>query len=1100
MLEPRCRLAPAPAQKRVPGQRFDAAAHQQHRNINVGPPLALDRQLDHRLEAAQREHPRLDDAAGLDRNQRGRFAERRSHLEARGLARRVAALLGNHVDAILVARREPQVAGTGDPIAGSGLRDVALAVAGLRQQIDVARRAGRQRASDLAARIAAPLADLAEIGKLGVILVSVKTADDALAVAVVDAPLGADFDRCIGDRLALRVEYDDLDLAARRILTLLLVADRNPVLDADTGDDRRRSDVDRAVQRLDLAIRVGESHLRVDLARPADRLRQRHDELAGAGRVERQRLLVEQQSLVLTPVVDGKSASPRLVEIDEETEIVVALVLRPARAQRRRHRDLGALGGAAVEKGERQRQGNFARRDDRSGRTLDAAGKDRQAEVGNGEAAAADADTVAGAGQLDLIAAAPGRGRDLPGAERHALTIPDQRLAEFVAAAVVADDHFARQRLRVGKSETAAAAFARDVLHRHRLPGAQQRSVEDRVDLARVDLAPGVDAETPGLDALVPVRANEAVVVTQASAGEEEVVILTALFGQRDRRQRAPLIVAAPGPQRPAVASGKAHVGTGDRLAAIERGDPDERVVAPALEMHRHIGDQRRAAHVHRLGASQQRGAEQTALDLDDMKTGVPQRDADHLERRAAAGLGQLAAGHAGLALEERQFARVVRVVIIVRIAALTDAVTLGLLLEFGERADRGDHLAVVGQPLAAQATCALRRQLQAGHRQQRLDVAQRHRQHAALLELDDAECAGELGERRRAAGAQLEREARGIVERAAGLVLDSRRQFERQFGVGRQRPLEDQRAGGVGAAAVRLGRLRRTRALRREQTRASELLDVDRHREVDAQIGERRTRRSGLLALAADAGAKRLTNAELKALAAARPAAVLRLDAGPPDQTHAGAGRQSFGAGQRHSGRRRLALQRGEDFVARRRRQQAHRNSVADAVGLAPDVALDRLALERSGGIDDEDLIFLNRRACARCQRTRPRPRREESVGRLALDRFATDALELALEPEVATLARPQSALQRERPAPGVAPATATFDAAAIDDEWRSRIGLTERDHVGGKNRAGAQRLIDRPLRRELADAGGIGDTRDGKRGEQSDSEGKARNGHGGP
>ena len=46
------------------------------------------------------------------------------------------------------------------------------------------------------------------------------------------------------------------------------------------------------------------------------------------------------------------------------------------------------------------------------------------------------------------------------------------------------------------------------------------------MDLAHVALAPGFDAETPGLDALVPVRTNEAVVFPKACAGEEEIVVL----------------------------------------------------------------------------------------------------------------------------------------------------------------------------------------------------------------------------------------------------------------------------------------------------------------------------------------------------------------------------------------------------------------------------------------------------------------------------------------------------------------------------------------------------------------------------------------------
>ena len=67
-------------------------------------------------------------------------------------------------------------------------------------------------------------------------------------------------------------------------------------------------------------------------------------------------------------------------------------------------------------------------------------------------------------------------------------------------------------------------------------------------------------------------------------------------------------------------------------------------------------------------------------------------------------------------------------------------------------------------------------------------DVAQRDRQHTALLQFDDAEGAGEFGQRRQRAGPQLEREARGVGQRPAGLILEVGRQFELQFGVLRER------------------------------------------------------------------------------------------------------------------------------------------------------------------------------------------------------------------------------------------------------------------------------------------------------------------------
>ena len=85
---------------------------------------------------------------------------------------------------------------------------------------------------------------------------------------------------------------------------------------------------------------------------------------------------------------------------------------------------------------------------------------------------------------------------------------------------------------------------------------------------------------------------------------------------------------------------------------------------------------------------------------------------------------------------------------------------------------------------------------------------------------------------------------------------------------------------------------LLRARPLGSDQTRAGHLFGSDRHREFDAQIGERRARGAGLFALATETGTERLADDIRKTLVAARFGATLRLDALTPHQAHFRAGR----------------------------------------------------------------------------------------------------------------------------------------------------------------------------------------------------------------
>ena len=599
------------------------------------------------------------------------------------------------------------------------------------------------------------------------------------------------------------------------------------------------------------------------------------------------------------------------------------------------------------------------------------------------------------------------------------------------------------------------------------------------MDLAGFKVTPGFDTEAPRLDTLVPVRAHETVVLAEPRAGKEEIRFAAIGFAQRCFGQCPPLRVGPPLPERFSAAIGNAHFSTGDRLAAVERRHPHQRIVLAALEVHGQIGHQCRRAHVHRFWRRQQRRAEQSALDFDQMETRFLQRNADHLELGTAARRGQVAAGNTALVLEEREFAGIVRVVIVKRFLALPDPVALGLLLELHQRPHRGDHLRIVSQALCGEAVRVFRRHGQVGNRQADLDVAQGHRQDTPFLEFENAERTGEFGQRWQRAGFYAQREARGIGQTAPGLVLEIRRQFDPEFGILRKRALERQAGDRTLAIALARLRLRCACAIGPAKTRFGGFPGIHGGRKIDAQVGKRRTRRVGLLALATESRPERLAHRVGEALGAARPGAIECLDPLAPHQSHFCPGRQALAAGDRQHVRRIGAtIDRRQHVIADRIRQNARRHPVADAVGFAPDVALDGLALEPATRIDQEGRILFDGTARTRHDRTRPRPRRKEGVTRLAGHWVSVGRFQIGLQPEVATLARLERTVERIGPAFAIAPASLAANPATVDLKRCRRFRSPERHHVGIEDDGCADRPIDLTLRRKLPDEGRLGDT----------------------
>ncbi len=179
--------------------------------------------------------------------------------------------------------------------------------------------------------------------------------------------------------------------------------------------------------------------------------------------------------------------------------------------------------------------------------------------------------------------------------------------------------------------------------------------------------------------------------------------------------------------------------------------------------MHRHVGDQRTRRHITRRIAAQQRLAQLRRRQLDDIESGLAQRDADNLELLALAGQRDRRERGAGRAGQDRLGPGLVDRD---RLGALLDLLALVIIgivdraQPFGDLAIRSldaQLLARNGQPLALQ---------------RRLHITHRDGQHPALLRLDDPEWCCKLHQRRRFVEAYFQREALAVGQHPPALVL----------------------------------------------------------------------------------------------------------------------------------------------------------------------------------------------------------------------------------------------------------------------------------------------------------------------------------------
>ena len=529
--------------------------------------------------------------------------------------------------------------------------------------------------------------------------------------------------------------------------------------------------------------------------------------------------------------------------------------------------------------------------------------------------------------------------------------------------------------------------------------------------------------------------------------------------------------------------------------------------------MDAEVGDEHAGAHVHRRALVEQRLAEAQRLDLDHVVAGLGERQPDHLERpRIAAGeLRQLEPPGAGVVAEERDLARPdpaldpaldrpapgVDVVLGREPLALRQAELLGrqlrlvVLLQLrvpGE--DVGVGLQALDPHLAGarrrRCRCARRRAGRAA--QFGLHVPQRHRQHTVGVTLDDAERRRrELRDRRCRAGGDLERKARRVGERPAGVVLQLARQDDAVGRVLRQRPGKDD-LGQLARLVVLVEHRRQRIAARRREPHLRRQRARHRRGEAQAHRPDRQAGRGRLLALAAELGRECGAHAQAKALLDRRHHLRVRDggDALAPDQAQRRAvGERPLAAGDqqpRPLGRTDSArLQELRPlFAADKHQRQLLADAFDLASGMGPHARLDRGAVQA----DQEMLVFLDlgavaglhrddRRAAGReaeLARTGERRRRGRAAGRGRRPPSGTQ-LGHALRAGRQRLAK----VVEPDPVAGPAAGAGRRRALAAQDERIGETRIAEGDDRFGELDRDLADLGDLALRADGDDGGGV-------------------------
>jgi len=177
------------------------------------------------------------------------------------------------------------------------------------------------------------------------------------------------------------------------------------------------------------------------------------------------------------------------------------------------------------------------------------------------------------------------------------------------------------------------------------------------------------------------------------------------------------------------------------------------------------------------------------------------------------------------------------------------------------------------------------------------LQVAQRHREDALLAGFEDPELAGELRQRRQLARRDLEREATGVRERAAGVIVQVAGHLDAQGQLLGEGAGEADQLG----AGTQVRRRRPGAAARVDQTHPRRVLARHRRREAQRQRPQRKAGRVGPHAPAGERRAEFGPRPEGEHLILCGRDAGGRRDAGAPHERDAGARGELAPAAQHH-------------------------------------------------------------------------------------------------------------------------------------------------------------------------------------------------------
>ncbi|MNS91501.1 hypothetical protein D3C72_1255940 [compost metagenome] len=186
---------------------IDPAPHDKHGHIHIRCVVRFDRDIHHRFPAIELAHIGIENAFALDRDQRRARTERHAHLQACFLARFIAFLFRQHVDAVIVAGVEPPVAAAGHPRFAVGDSRVAGTVlrAGAQNQVAAGGRLHVAHQQALAIRLAR--ACRAQLDHFAAVFICIETADQPPAVRIAVALEEIDGDRGIRHGLAIGAEH-----------------------------------------------------------------------------------------------------------------------------------------------------------------------------------------------------------------------------------------------------------------------------------------------------------------------------------------------------------------------------------------------------------------------------------------------------------------------------------------------------------------------------------------------------------------------------------------------------------------------------------------------------------------------------------------------------------------------------------------------------------------------------------------------------------------------------------------------------------------------------------------------------------------------------